>query len=433
MLIGKGTGQRPSQMKTEVKTVDELTRELSVEIDPQEFAAQIEQKLVEVRRHASLKGFRPGHAPMEMIRSVYGQQVTTDVIDELIKQTYPKVVQEEKLEVASPPALTDVRMTESGGLSYTARVEVLPHIAAVNISGLSVQTVPTDPSDQDVDAAVAELRVRVADIRPVTRAAGATDIVTVDLHKKYDPKLILTTDLIADADIDLGSAVTITAFREQLVGLTAGSEKEVLVSYPADYSDPKFAGAEITYRAVVKAVKERILPDLDDTFAKGSGIADTLLGLRLKVRQDLKAQRDEMLRRMQKRQLIAQVIEKNQVAVPNGLLSEYLESAVRDLREKQGEIDEEAVRKEYHQIGLNTIRWDLLWPKLAEQEKIEVSSGDVENWIQGFAAHYGITPEQAGEQLAKSGRGSRLKESILEEKTLAHLLASAAVVPAAGA
>ncbi len=416
-------------MKVELKEVDNLTRELSIAIDAAQVNSEMEKKFIEVRSKVTLKGFRKGKAPMTVVKSMYAEQVKADVVDELIQSTYPEAVRENSLKVASRPMVTNLNFTDDGGLVYTAKVEILPEVESIDTTDIKISGQETEVTDAEVDEVMAHLRKRFSELRPVERPAQIDDVVMADLKKLADPSLALAADNFPNSEIDLGNNLTVKELREQLPGLKAGDEKEIEVVYPDDYSDATFAGARITYLCHVKAVKERILPELDDSFAKLTGQGETMLELRLKIRRDLGEHKKEQVTRLHKREVISQIIEKNQIPIPEGLVTEYLDSVVEDLKKDGQPVDEQEVRKHYHQIGVESMRWDFVWHKLADMEKIEVSPADTENWINRFAARNGATPEQARDMLNRSGKIGQLRESILEERILDWLIGKATVVP----
>ncbi|MCP4685345.1 MAG: hypothetical protein GY867_07840, partial [bacterium] len=261
--------------------------------------------------------------------------------------------------------------------------------------------------------------------------AKDTDVVIVDLQKVKDPQMVMDQNEFTNSEIDLGNKLTVKDFREQLVGVKIGDEKEVTITYDKDYSEQHIAGATITYNCKVKGVNERIMPEANDEFAKRTGQAETLLELRLKIREDFTRQKDDVQRRVHRRDIVEQLCKKNDVPVPQGLVDEYLDSIVKDVKSQPDgqNADEKEIRERYLPVGTNSIRWELLWHTLAQQESIEVLPADTEKWINGFAASNNITAEQAQETLNKSGKVGQLRESMLEEKVVAFLHEKATKVP----
>lgn len=418
-------------MKVEVKQGEGLKREISIELPPDRVQTAINQKFEEVQQTVTLKGFRKGKAPMNMVKSMFADEVKADVVDELIKASYPEALKEKTLNVASRPTLTNLNFTDDGGLVFTATVEVFPEVDKVVFDKLEVASPEIEVKDEEVNDVIEYLRKRLATVRVVEREAREGDLVTCDLKKTHDPKLALQNDDFPNSEIDLGNKMTVKEFKEHIPGMKAGDQKEIEVIYPDDYSDKAFAGAHITYMCTVKTVKEQILPTVDDAFAKQAGTGETVLELRLKVREDLKRQHTDMLVQAQKRELIRQVCEKNPIPIPEGMIEDYLQEVIEDFKKNYQSIDESEIRGTYRQVGIDSMRWDILWHKIAEQERIEVLPQDTENWLNGFAARNNLDLEQAREMLNKSGRVKNLRESLLEEKVLELLMARAQKIPAA--
>lgn len=415
-------------MKAEIKQLEQLVRELSVEVPPETVNAKVEEKLRDVRRNASLKGFRKGKAPMNMIRSLYSDQIKLDVAEEIIKATYPEVVKENTLKVASYPEVKALKYEDDGSFTYTATVEVFPDIDKVAYDGLKLTADEIEVKDEEVDDVVEMLRKRAAEVRVVEREAGKNDLVTLDIDVLSDPGKVLETDKFTDSEVDLSNRLTVKEFIEYLPGLKAGDVKEFDVKYDDDYPDKVFAGATLRYKATIKAVKERILPMLTDDFAKTTGQGETVLELRMKIREQLTQQKTDDRNRGFKNQVIQQVCDKNEVPIPKALVSEYLDNMIQNFKNQYGEeIDEAEIRKNYEPAGVVNIRWNMLMHHLARQEKIEVLQSDTENLINRFAENYKTTPEKAREALARSGNIADLNESILEDKVIDFLVSKAAI------
>ncbi len=405
-------------MKVEVTELEGLYRELAVEIPQNRFQEEMDKELEQLRLRVTLKGFRKGKAPMNMIKSNYGESVKSDVIDKLIKATYPEAISSQTLKVASPPHVTDLKIEDDGSFSYKAKVEVFPEIKKVVFDGIKLTTTDTEASDGEVDEFIETLRDRRAEMREVNRPAKASDVVVLDMTKIKDPKLAVEQADFPETTVDLSNGMTLKEFKEQIPGMIAGEEKDIVVKYADDYSDSRLAGAEITYKAKLKTVKEKILPEVDDAFAKASAEAETVLELRLKIREEIKRQKEEGQKRSFKSQIITQMNEKNPVPVPESMIENYLQSVIEDLTRQKAEFKEDEIRKMYRVMGEQTIRWQILYHQLAEQEKIEVLPSDTEKVIGRMAQQYKITSEQAKEAMLRSNRADDIRESLLEEKVL---------------
>jgi trigger factor len=245
------------------------------------------------------------------------------------------------------------------------------------------------------------------------------------MKKTADPKLVMQETDFPNSQIDLSNSMTIKEFSTELPGLKIGDEKDITISYPDDYSDNRLAGASLTYHCIIRGVGERILPTLDDAFAKQTGEAETALELKLKIREQLTTRAESEQERKHRGDIIRQICEKNSIPVPEGLVDEYLDSVVKDFQKQYPDTKEEEIREHYRETGVNTLRWNILMHRLVDQEKVEVLPSDTENWIKSFADRNGMTADKAIEALNASGKATSLRESILEEKLLARLVSEA--------
>jgi len=417
-------------VKIEIKDKENLFKEISVQVPAETVNNKIEKKLTEKQKEAHLKGFRKGKAPLNMIRSLYQDQIKGDVAEEIIKETYPAAVRDNNLKVASYPTVSDFKFNDDGSILYIASVEVFPEIKDVTFSGLEIEKTAIEIKDEDVNDVVESLQKNMAEIRVVERPIIDTDIVVLDIEKLDDPANAIPQDKFENSEVDLSNKLTVNEFKEGLPGANKGDIKEITVKYKEDYPDKVFAGNQIKYKCTIKEVKERILDELNDAFAKKTRQAETMLELRMGIRKRLTEQKEEEQKREQKSLVIDHVIKKNDVMVPKTLVEDYLNNVVENFKQqyKDQDIDEEEIKKNYEPVGQNTLRWNMLMHKLSEQEEISVEQSDIDNIIAKFAENYKITPEQAKESLQKAGNIADLRDSILEDKIIDYIISKSKLI-----
>lgn len=416
-------------MKVEVTNGEGLKRHVSVTVPGETMKAEIDKRLKELGKDAQIDGFRKGKVPLNRLRDQFGDKVKMDAVDELFRQSIGKAVDDNKLKIASRPTVTALDLADDMTLTYEADLEVFPEVSQVVFDNLNLPSANMEVDDSEIDEIIGQIRQQFSELRSLNRPTEKDDIVVIDMVKVNDPHNTLEEDEFPDSTIDLSSAATLPEFKEHLPGLKADDQKEIKVTYDKDYSDPAFAGAQITYACKVKSVNERVLPEINDTLAKRAGMGETALELRIEIRKRLEQQKDVEQKKAQRRLLVDLVCAKNDLAIPDGPISEYLDNLVKDFKERGEEFDEEAIRKQYRPIGIKSMQWDILWRSLADQEKIEVLAEDTENWIKGFAAYHKITTEQATESLRQGGKIQELRDSIHEEKVLNFLTEKATLVP----
>jgi trigger factor len=413
-----------------LKLSDGLVREIEVEVPADEVDAAFSEKFNKYRKQARIKGFRPGKAPLNLIKSMFSDAVHDEVLQELVRTSYPKALEQHDLKAISQPEFPKMDLQEGRPLTYTAKFEVMPVIESINLEGLQLPDEEITVHDSEVDAVVHYLRKKHAIIRPVERPAGEDDIVVVDLQKLDDPDNILKDSEFKDTEIDLGSGITVQEFRDNLRNTKSGDQREITVNYPDDYSAELLQGKTIKYRCQVKEVRERKLPPEDDAFARtqGKDIA-TMLELRLKIREDLKKQKAHDQWQWQKDQLRHQIIQKNQISIPESMISNYIESVIEELKQQKRPFDEKEVNSQYRPMAEDAIRWNLLRNYLTGKERIEVLPSDTEDWIKGFAESNNLEVGKAREFLGQTGRIQEIRDSILEEKVFKFVLPNVEYVP----
>lgn len=412
-------------MNIEVVEKEGLRRELTIEV-PVEIVDKTYEKIYDdFRRKAKIKGFRPGKVPVNIVRSRFKNEVTAELIDQLVGQYYDKAVQEKKLQPVGDPVLSSVDVDEGKPFKFTVGIEVLPQIDTVKCENLVIEKGETEIPDSEVDHVLEHLRKSHGEIRSVERAAKADDILIGDLDAISGDVDILDTKSVQNQEIDLGSEYTHKGFKDGLAGIKRDETREITIEYPADSHNSKFAGKKVTYKVAVKEIKERILASLDDSFAKQIGQGETLLELRLNIRKQLEVDRRSDHLRSNKKKIVDQIVGQNAIEVPQGMLDSYLKNVIDDLRQNAKDLNEEEARKQYHPVGINAIRWFLLFHELAKQEKIEVSTEDTENWIKRFAVNYRMEIPKAKELLSKTGKVAEIRDGILEDKVIEFLMSKA--------
>jgi len=415
-------------LKSEIKSSDGLVREIEVEIPAEMVDEAFSEQYKKYQKEAKIKGFRPGKVPQNVIKSKFYDLIKGDVLEDLIKKSYPQAVREHELKVASPPDFPNLDIQEGSPFKYIAKVEVMPVIETVDFDKVILPREEIEVRDPEVDSVVDYLRKKNAEIRPVERPATKEDVIVLDLKVTEDPDKSVEAEEFKDIELDLSSEMTVKEFQEILVGIKVGEEREVPVNYPEDFSNKNLAGKAIKYSCQAKEVKEKVLPEANDAFAKANGESETMLEMRLKIRADLKKQKEMDHKQWEKQEVRRQIVQKNNIPVPEALVENYLNSFMEDLKKRNEPFDPDAVREQYRPMAEESIKWSLLTERLAKLEKIEVLPSDTENWIKSFADNYKMEMDKAKQMLAQSGKLQEIRDNILEEKTLELILSKAEFV-----
>jgi trigger factor len=418
-------------MKTELVDVTETRKNLSVEIPSTEVDAEIDRVTQNYSRAARVPGFRPGKVPQRIVRQRFRDQILHDVAHELIPRAVDEAMRERGVEPVDTPDIRDAVVEEGQPLKFTATFETVPPIDPGDCRAIRLVRPPVSVDDQAVDEALERLRQRASRFQPVEdRAIEAGDTVVVDLDRQAGSSA--EKDHHENVSVEVGADVNPPGFDEELTGLRAGAEKSFVVRYPADYAIKELAGTEVHYVVAVKTVRRRVVPDLDDEFAKDLGEFATLSELRARVSGDLTKAAEQDADRQVRADLLKQLASRVTFEVPGVLVEREVdrrvEEFVRRLLEQQvdprrANIDWEEMRKGQREPATESVRAALVLDEVARRERLTVNDLDVEQEMARYAERTSQNVAAVRANLEKEGAISRLYAGLRREKAVDFLLA----------
>jgi len=398
-------------------------RTLEIEVPKEAVDGEFEAAYQKYRNLAKIPGFRKGKAPMDLVKLRYKKEIEEEVLESLVPKAYEDAVKEIDLAPICLPQVKEIEFKEGIPLKFKAEIEVKPEVEVKNYTGLEVVKRVKQITDKDIEESLNYLREDFAELHPVKREVKFYDHLVVDLTKYQEDK----KDTLKNHELFLDPHNMIKEFQEALVKAKAGENKEFEVDYPPNFHNKKLAGKKVRYELAIKEVKEKVLPEPDDNFAKTVGGYNTIAELKNKIKEGLvkKAQGDAETQ--MRNELINQLIKRNAFEVPETLLDFYMDSLIKDLKTKYKRVDEKKVREEYRDIAIGHIRWDLLFHQIAEKENIQVAKEDMEAWCEDFARDYKMKTEEVKKLLENPSQIKRIKEDLLEKKVLEFLLQNAKI------
>lgn len=400
-------------------------RELELEVPAADVEKAMERVAREFARVARIPGFRPGKAPVTLIRRRFAEDIKAEVLQSVVPQRLEQALTEQKLTPVTQPHLEKVDFAPDGLLKFKASFEVLPEFELRPYKGLEVEIPAFDVTEKHVDETLEEMRERAATFVPVEgRAAQDGDFVQMKLtgvpHGGGDP--IRAENVLCH----LGAEETLDPFTEHLRGAQVGEHKRFEVTYPDDYPDAKLAGKAFTYAVDVTAIKEKRKPELDDDFAKDLN-TESLADLRAKVKQDLEAVRDRRQKEVAKERIVEKLVAAYDFPVPEALVEHQkdvrVERTVRALA-AQGvdpravNVDWAGLRQRHEERAVTDVRAELLLDRIATTEGIEVSDAELDQEIEHMASHSGEAPAALRARLTKQGSLDRMKSKLRSDKTI---------------
>ncbi len=401
-------------------------RELELEIPAEEVQKATEKVAREFARIARVPGFRPGKAPVSLVRRRFADDIKGEVLQSLVPEHVEKAVTEQKLTPVSQPQVDKIDYAEGGPLKFRAVFEVLPEFALADYKGLEIEVEEMKVTDENAEKTLEEMRERAAAFAPVEgRAADKGDFVEMKLLGTPagggDP---LQADHVM---CHLGAEETLEAFNENLSGAKAGDHKDFDVAYPADYPDAKLAGKNYHYAVEVLGIKTKKLPELNDEFAKDVSDLKTLEELRADIRKRMEAARDQREKTLVREKLLAALVQLHDFPVPQALVEHQmdarLERVVRSLA-AQGvdpravNVDWVSLRKRQEEKASDDVKAELIVDRIASEEKIEVIEEEVEAELNHLAEHSGESATAIRARLTKQGTLDRMRAKLRSDKTL---------------
>jgi trigger factor len=416
-------------------------RELELEIPADEVSQAMERVAKEFAKVARVPGFRPGKAPITLIRRRFADDIKGEVLQSLVPERVEKAVSEQKLTPVSQPKVEQLDFNDGQPLKFRAVFEVLPEFELGNYKDLQLAMPVMDVVDEDVTKTLEDMRERAAAFAPAEgRAVQDGDYVQLKLTGTPEGE---GEPLQADSVLcHIGAEETMAPFNENLRGVNIGDHKDFDVPYPADYPDAKLAGKTYHYSVDVLGIKTKKLPELNDDFAKDVSEATTLDELNKKIREGLEHQRDHKQKDLLREKVLSEIVKLHDFPVPQSLVEHQmdvrLERVVRSLAQQGVDpravnIDWVSLRKRNEDRAKDDVKAELIVDRIATTENIDVTEEEVEHELQHLAGHSNESAEAIRARLTKQGTLDRIKAKLRSDKTLDWLAQNARVSTAIAA
>jgi trigger factor len=431
-------------MKTEFVDVSETRKSLVVEIPSTVVDAEIDKVARDYSKAARIPGFRPGKVPPKVVRQRFRDQILHDVAHGLIPRAVDEALRSRGVEPVNTPDIRDVVVEEGQPLKFTASFETVPPIDPGDYASLTLRKKDVVVAEADVDGALARLRERAARYEPVEgRGIRSGDSVVLDLKRTASGEQAgdgeTHTDRHENVTVDIGASANPPGFDDELTGLNTGEQKTFDVRYPADYAIQELAGTTVAYDVNVKAIRTRVLPELDDEFAKDLGSFDSLDALRAQVRHDLEHEAQHEADRELRADLLRQLASRVTFDVPSSLVDREIdrrvEEFVRRLVEQQIDptrtnVNWEEFREQQRDAAVESVRSALVLDEIARRDQVAATDEQMQEEIDRYAERTGRTAAAVRARLEKEGGLSRLYTGLRREKTMEMLLSKATVLKA---
>lgn len=424
-------------MQVTETTAEGLKREYKIMIPATDIDGKVTNRLNEVGKDLQIPGFRRGKAPLKVLKQRFGQSVMGEVLEQAVQESVTQTLEDKDLKPAMQPKVEIDKFEEGSDLEYTMSLEILPDFEVMDLKSIKLERLKVPVTDETINEAIqsfAETR-KETEPAPKTHKAADGDVAVIDFLGKVDGEAF-EGGAAEDYQLSLGSNTFIPGFEEQLVGVKAGDEKAVKVTFPDEYQAEHLAGKDAVFDVTVKEVRTGKLPEINDEFAKAIG-AEDLKALKEAVKADIEQNYNGLTRTRLKRDLLDALAEGHDFDVPPGMVESEYEAIWKhyEERKEQGQLDEDEKTKseddlkaEYQDIAVRRVRLGLVLSNIGADQDIDVTNEEVNRAIINEAQRYQGREREVMEFYQKNAQArDSIRAPIYEDKVIDYIVELAAV------
>ena len=420
---------------TNVEKKENSTVELTIQVEPDAFEAAVQKAYLKARKNIAVPGFRKGKAPRKIIEGMYGTAVFyEEAINDVYPAAYEAAVKEQNLEDMGHPVMDIVEVNKEKGLIFTALVSVRPEVTLKAYKGLTAPKAEVNVTDEDIENELQPYIRRATRLVSVDREAHMGDTAVIDFEG-FDDGKPFEGGKGEDYSLEIGSGSFVPGFEDQLIGLKAGDEKDLDITFPEDYT-PELAGKAVVFKVKVHEVKEKEMPALDDEFAKDVSEFDTLDALRADIRTKRENERREAVERAFESAAVEKAAANMTCEIPASMVEEQVDKnleqfayqlqmngmKLEDYAKMMGG-DMNALRSSMRPMAETTVRNNVLLAAVVEAENLTVSDEEVEAEIQKLAEQYSMEADKVraavGVESLKADLATRKAVALIKDSAVA--------------
>ncbi|MFO8047592.1 MAG: trigger factor [Desulfosudaceae bacterium] len=384
-------------MQVTVEDQSDIKKKLHIEIPEETVTRKLDDSYRELKKNARIKGFRPGKAPVSMLKRLYQDKVHADVAIALIQESLPEAVKEKELNIIGEPDIDPPELKEQEAFTYNATVEVKPELDDLDYGGLTLKKTLYQASQEEIDNQIEMLRKNLAEEQDVAedRPAAEGDIVHIKYSSTLEGEPCEAFPETDDFKMTIGKPGITKEFDEQLIGLRPGEEKSFEIKLPDDYGDAGVAGKTVAFTVTLNSLKEELLPEVNDEMAGKLGQFDSVDQLREEIRRHLQEGYDKRREQEIHEQVFEALLEKSDFDVPETMIRHELDGIIQEIERTYSSYNlslemtgqtHESLREQYRDTAIKQAKRHIILNKIIEQEKLEVTEEELQGGFQEMAA-----------------------------------------------
>ena len=414
-------------MKTQIKNVESYKKRMDVEVPPHEIVPHLEKAYRKYQKKAHIDGFRKGKVPLSLIKKRFGQAIQADVADGLVHEFYATAVENENITPVSPGKILDVQYQEGQSLKFTAEIEVEPEITVQSYTGIKIEKEIIPVSEEDVQAMLGYFQEQHAEKKEVQDGAEAGFLLESDIQVLDETGFPIVGQKYEKQMIELGKPPFGPDESEQLIGIRAGDERRVQISVPSP--DPQNQ-PPVAQRYLVKVhrVMEKIVPALDDDFARSVGEYENLDQLKEQLTKNLTLQREKDAENAMRQRLSQEIVKRNDYILPPSQIENTLEMMFEEEQKRaQSDLNKDQFLQQHRPMVIFAIKWDRIWHKIGEKESICVQDEAIEAEIDRIAQSNPEQEKRIRAQFKSDKAKNRIREQLFEDQVYHFLISESKI------
>jgi trigger factor len=424
-------------MQVEIENLNPLEKKVSVRIPADVVTREMEATYRSLNQKIKLKGFRPGKVPQSILSRLYKNQVEEEVANKLISHSLAEAVKEYNLAPVSEPNVLNHAFTAEKDFTYAVSFEVKPEFTVQDYVGLEIEVPQVVVTEEEIETELKKLQENHAQLKPLeeSRPVREKDMVLFDFEGTWAGQPIEGWRVVNHL-VEAGSGTLVGDLDKNLIGMHMGEEKDVNLTLPADYLKKDLAGKEISVHLKVKEIKEKILPEVDDEFAKDLGEYQTIKDLKEHLHNLITERKKEEIRQITKEKILDKLVAQHSFSVPKSMIERQVQSflaraelqlAREGRRIESASPEGEKLRETFLPLAEREVRGSLILEKIAEKEKISVSESEVDAHLEKLAKRLNRRVEAVKNLYQQRNLMDELRQQVLEEKTLDFLIEKAKI------
>ena len=395
-------------------------RSLNVDVPADGFKSQEEKAILEFQKKVHVDGFRKGKVPLNLIRQRFSGEMKDDVSEKLAIHFLRIALEEKNLFPIATPVIRKLDYAEGVSLHFSAEMEVEPDVQVADYKGLKLEKEIVKITKEDVRDTIQAMREERATRKSVETGAASGHIVEGDIQALESTGIPVIGQKWENRGIELGVSTFGKIVEGQLQGIKAGEERRFRVIEPVQGADGTVREQEKHYSIKVKSVSEKVLPELADDFAKAAGNFESVIKMEEGIQKYLESRRDEEAEKQLEDRIASEVVRRNDIELPPSMIENALSALFEDQqRRSERRVDPGEFRKVYLPVVQRSLKWDLLWHKIAEVESLAVAESEAEQAIQNFIQASPKDEKRVRALYKDAKRMHDLKDRLLNEKVMA--------------